>query len=135
VVRNLAPGLRPGGLFINLEPTHGNPVTKAVRDRIYRRNALFDERTERAFGVGELYAMFRGAGLELVEAQHPGLLSYVLYYNPDAFPNLNLGGERCVRAAFALDRPFLRTFVGRRLSFATLTLWRKPGGGAAGARA
>ena len=56
----------------------------------------------------------------------PGLASYVLYYNPDAFPSLNLGGERAVRTAFALDRPFFRTPIGRFFSFATLSLWRRP---------
>jgi SAM-dependent methyltransferase len=126
VVENLAPGLRPGGVFINLEPTHGNPITQAVRGRIYARNTLFDEKTERAFAVAELEAMFTRAGLRPLEMQHPGLLSYVLYYNPDAFPRLNLGGQRCVRAAFALDRPLLRSRLGRWLSFATLSAWRRP---------
>jgi SAM-dependent methyltransferase len=126
VVRNLASALRPGGVLINFEPTHGNALFKRAREFIYRRNTLFDARTERAFAVPELVAMFERAGLERLDLFHPGLLSYVLYYNPDAFPALNLGGARLVRLTFALDRVFVRNAIGRILSFATLSLWRKP---------
>ena len=125
VVVNLSSLLRRGGQFINLEPTNGNPVARMVRDSIYKRNSLFDSETERAFDIDTLFSYFRDAGLSLSSVMYPGLLSYILYYNPDAFPSLNLGGERCVRAAFAADRLFLRTAIGRFLSFATLSAWRK----------
>jgi SAM-dependent methyltransferase len=125
VVRRLAACLRSGGWFINLEPTHGNRLFQRIRERIYERNTLFDEETERAFPVEELLAMFANAGLTPVDVMYPGLLSYVLYYNPDAFPWLNAGGERLVRATFALDRWWFRTRMGRALSFATLGMWRK----------
>jgi hypothetical protein len=121
----LTSALRRGGYFINLEPTNGNSIARMVRERIYERNSLFDEKTERAFDVDTLFSFFQNAGLSLSKVMYPGLLSYVLYYNPDAFPSLNLGGERCVRAAFAADRLFFRTALGRILSFATLTAWRK----------
>jgi SAM-dependent methyltransferase len=130
VIPRLTACLRPGGWFINLEPTSGNRLFRRIRERIYERNALFDEETEQAFPVGEFLAMFTDAGLTPVDVIHPGLLAYVLYYNPDAFPRLNVGGERMVKAAFALDRLFLRNRVGRALSFATLGLWRKGGDGA-----
>jgi SAM-dependent methyltransferase len=125
VVMGLTSALRRGGYFINLEPTNGNSIARMVRERIYERNSLFDEKTERAFDVDTLFSFFQNAGLSLSKVMYPGLLSYVLYYNPDAFPSLNLGGERCVRAAFAADRLFFRTALGRILSFATLTAWRK----------
>jgi len=125
VVRRLAACLRPGGWFINFEPTNGNRLFQRIRERIYKRNALFDERTERAFPVDEFLSMFTNSGLTPVDVMYPGLLSYVLYYNPDAFPWLNAGGERLVKATFALDRWLLRTRVGRALSFATLGMWRK----------
>ncbi len=123
----LAASLRPGGLLINLEPTHGNPLARMVRERIYRRNQLFDAETERAFSVEELDAMFVSAGLELAYRTYPGLLGYVLYYNPDAFPGLNLAGTRAVNMLFALERPLMATRIGRWLSFATLAVWRSPG--------
>lgn len=126
-IERIVPSLRPGGWFINLEPTHGNPVTAAVREAIYRRNAIFDAETERSFGVSELCGMFERAGLVREELLFPGLLSYVLYYNPDAFPALNRGGPGAVRAAFSIDRPFIRGPVGRVLSFAMLSIWRRPG--------
>jgi len=126
VVEKTARALKPGGLFINLEPTSGNIVSTKMREAIYRRNALFDEGTERGFAVGELFGMFEKAGLKPLRMTYPGLLSYVLYYNPDAFPSLNLGGVTAVRWAFALDQPFLRNGLGRFFSFATLSIWERP---------
>ena len=125
-VKTLAASLRSGGYFINLEPTNGNWLFGKIRERIYRGNELFDQQTERAFDVDELFSMFRNAGLGLVDATYPGLLSYVLYCNPDAFPALNVGGTRLVRLLYYLERPILRLSIARLLSFATLTLWRKP---------
>jgi SAM-dependent methyltransferase len=125
VLRRLHRALRPGGHFINFEPTQDNFVFRKIRQRIYRRNSLFDADTEQAYELAELNAAYRGAGFRVVDQIYPGLVSYVLYYNPDAFPKLNLGGARCVRTAFAIDRPFFRTAVGRYLSFATLSLLAK----------
>jgi SAM-dependent methyltransferase len=126
VVRNLADGLAPGGMFVSFEPTHGNPVFKAVRDRIYSKNEIFDEATERAFPVEEYLGFFRNAGLEPVHVSYPGLLAYVLYYNTYAFPFFNRGGTGMVDRVFALDRIFMNSFVGRIFSFATVTIWQKP---------
>ena len=125
VVENMAAGLRPGGTFINLEPTHGNPVFRAIREGIYRRNEIFDEATERGFRYRELMEMFERVPLTLVDRSFPGFLSYVLYYNPDAFPRINLGGPKMVRTTFAFDKLFMRGSLGSFLSFATLTMWRK----------
>ena len=127
VVGRLARAIKPGGYFISLEPTDGNALFTWVRRWIYRRNALFDEGTERSFTLGEYYGMFEAAGLHHVDSFFPGLLAYVLYYNPDAFPWLNVGGEGLVRAVWRLERPFRRNGIGRRLSFATLGLWQRPG--------
>ena len=126
VVGRLARALKPGGYFISLEPTDGNPVFTSLRRWIYRRNRLFDEETERSFGLSEYYGMFKQAGLYHIDSFQPGLLAYVLYYNPDAFPWLNIGGPGLVRAIWALERPFRRSAIGRALSFATLGLWQRP---------
>jgi SAM-dependent methyltransferase len=128
VVRRLAGALKPGGALVSFEPTNGNALIRWVRGHIYRHNALFDAETERAFEVDELLSYFRDAGLKPVQVFHPGLLSYILYYNPDAFPQLNLGGPRMVHWAFALDRLIMNHRVGRWLSFATFSIWRKPAG-------
>ncbi|MEX2127723.1 MAG: methyltransferase domain-containing protein [Xanthobacteraceae bacterium] len=85
-LKRLAAAIKPGGHFLSLEPTHGNRIFGAVRNAIYRRNDLFDAATERDFSVRELSSMFEEAGLQPIDAMYPGLLSYVLYYNPDAFP-------------------------------------------------
>jgi SAM-dependent methyltransferase len=126
IVSNLVPALRPGGLFINFEPTHGNLLFKKIREQIYRKNSLFDEQTERAFAVSDLVGMFDDAGLKLRKILYPGLLSYVLYYNPDAFPFLNMGGSRLVAASYAFDKMFYGNAIGRTFSFATLSIWNKP---------
>lgn len=126
VVSRLSGAIRPGGYFINLEPTSGNWIFEKAREMIYKRNSLFDEQTERAFSVSELFNMFEAAELSLVDVMYPGLLAYVLYYNPDAFPGLNVGNATVVKMIQAVDRLFYRTLIGRWLSFATLTLWKKP---------
>jgi len=126
VIATLAGAVRPGGYFINYEPTQNNWLFRAVRRAIYRRNRLFDAETERAFDLEPLNRMFRSAGLEVVDQIYPGLAGFVLYYNPDAFPWLNVGGTRLVRWLFAVDRLFFRNWVGRRFSFATVTLLQRP---------
>jgi len=126
IVKNLAAGLRTGGLFISYEPTHGNPLVRMVRDGIYRNNSLFDEQTERAFPVSELVHLFTDAGLSSELICYPGLLSYIMYYNPDAFPTLNVGGKSLVSLLYAFDKLFYKNPVGRALSFATLSVWSKP---------
>jgi len=126
VVKRMVGAIKKGGFFLSLEPTSGNWLFRKIRERIYVRNSLFDKETEKAFDVNNLINMFECAGLEKVDVAHPGLLSYILYYNPDAFPALNIGGERCVRAAFWFDKMFFRNRIGKALSFATLSLWRKP---------
>ena len=121
VIRNLAAALAVGGHFITLEPTQNFTLFKLIRSRIYERNSLFDEQTEQAFDLAELNGLFASSGLTLLDQIYPGLLSYVLYYNPDAFPVLNHGGKLGVRATFGIDKWFMANTVGRKLSFATLS--------------
>ncbi|ALS59536.1 class I SAM-dependent methyltransferase [Pandoraea norimbergensis] len=126
VVARLCAALKPGGHFLTFEPTQNTWLTRKVRQRIYEKNALFDNETEQGFDLPALDAMFTQQQMMRVDQVYPGLLAYVLYYNPDAFPLLNRGGPRAVRSAFAIDRLFWRGWLGRTLSFATITLWRKP---------
>lgn len=125
VLENLREALRPGGMFLSLEPTHDNPLARYARRRIYSSNDLFDADTEQGFEYRDLHRHFRDAGFREVDQVFPGLLAYVLYYNPDAFPILNVGGTGLVRASFALDRLFWSNWIGRKLSFATIGLWRR----------
>lgn len=125
VMEKLVGTLKPGGYFINFEPTQNFFLFKLVRDRIYNKNQLFDEETEQAFNLDELNEIYTRNHLEIVEQIYPGLLSYILYYNPDAFPWLNRGGEPAVKAAFSIDKLFMKNWIGKKFSFATLTLLRK----------
>ncbi|MBT5074821.1 MAG: class I SAM-dependent methyltransferase [Kordiimonadaceae bacterium] len=126
VINNLSKGLKAGGIFINFEPTYANPLTKWVRKKIYQKNPLFDEQTERDFSVKELKSFFNAASLNPLKLRYPGLASYVLFYNPDAFPFLNKGGEWLVRATFFIDRVFYAFKIGEWFSFATFSVWKKP---------
>lgn len=121
-MERLVSALKPGGFFINLEPTQNNCVLKKIREKIYKDNELFDDDTEQAFDLDELNTIFSRSGLSLVDQSYPGLLAYVLYYNPDAFPLLNKGGEKMLRALFLAEKKFYRGFLAKKFSFATLSL-------------
>jgi len=125
VVCRLRDSLHKGGYFLNFEPTHNCWITRKVRQIIYKRNEIFDEGTEQGFDLGNLDAQFENAGFEKVDQVFPGLVSYILYYNPDAFPMLNIGGERLVRITFWFDHLIWRTLLAKKLSFATITLWKR----------
>lgn len=125
VVKNLSKGLKSGGIFINFEPTFGNRLNQSIRKRIYQQNELFDEETERDFSVKELKGFFTDAKLKPLRIRYPGLLSYILFYNPDAFPLLNIGGQWLVKLTFLVDRLFYKNFIGAFFSFATLSVWQK----------
>ena len=125
VLNNLGKSLRPGGYFLSFEPTHDNWLTRRIRQRIYKSNDLFDDDTEQGFEYCDLDHYFKSAGYEKVDEVYPGLLAYVLYYNPDAFPALNVGGKFVVKSLFAIDRIFWGNWLGRKLSFATMSLWRR----------
>jgi len=118
--------LKDGGFFISLEPTQNNTVFRKIREAIYHQNSLFDSETEQAFDLLDLNAHFIKNGFRLVRQIYPGLLAYVLYYNPDAFPWLNVGGRMTVTSIFNIEKAFYASVLGRRLSFATLSLWQKP---------
>jgi len=125
VLKNLCKGLNNNSLLVNFEPTHSNAITKKIRSHIYRSNHIFDETTERDFSVNELNNMYKNAGLEIVCQFYPGLLSYCLYYNPDAFPRLASINPVILNSLFALEKPFYRTSIAKFFSFATLTVLKK----------
>jgi len=125
VIKNLASSLVVGGYFISYEPTQNNFLSRSIRKRIYKENKIFDDDTEQGFDYSGLEALFINAGFKKVDQIYPGLLSYILYYNPDAFPKLNIGSGLLVRLFFTFDRLFWANIIGRYFSFATLTLWQK----------
>lgn len=125
VLARLTAALSPGGHFLSFEPTQACGLTRWIRQRIYARNAVFDAESEQGFDLDTFEHMFAQQGYRKIDQAHAGLIAYVLYYNPDAFPWLNRGNEWTVRVAFWLDRLVWRSALGRRLSFATVTLWQK----------
>jgi len=125
VLINLRKSLRPGGFFVSFEPTHNNWFARRIRHRIYESNDLFDADTEQGFEYSDLDLYFKRAGYVKVDEAYPGLLAYILYYNPDAFPSLNVGGKFLVKGLFALDRLFWSGWIGRKLTFATMSIWKR----------
>ncbi|MBQ0736133.1 class I SAM-dependent methyltransferase [Aquimarina celericrescens] len=125
VVQRLKNNLASNGVFIVLEPTHNNIIFRKIRERIYNKNTLFDEETEKAFRLKELNDLFLNNGYTLADQMYPGLLSYILFYNPDAFPFLNIGGKGLVKLVFKIDSLFFRNYIGKKLSFATLSMFTK----------
>ncbi len=128
VLTMLRSALKDSGFFINFEPTHACIFTRLVRDKIYKSNSLFDPGTERGFTLDELNKLYLDAKFQIARQIYPGLIAYVLFYNPDAFPFLNRGGPLLVKSLFGLDKSFFGTQTGRLLSFATLSvLTTRPG--------
>ena len=125
VVENLSSALKKGGWFISFEPTNNNFLWKKVREGIYKKNFIFDEQTERAFDLLELNNIFLKSNFKIVDQMWAGLSSYIFYYNPDAFPFLNFGKKNLVKMFFNIDKLFFKNFVGKKLSFASLTLYEK----------
>lgn len=125
ILKSLNKALKNDGYLIVLEPTQNNPLLKLVRDRIYKKNEIFDSETEKAFDLVNLNRSFDKAGLKIVKQTYPGLLGYILYYNPDAFPFLNLGGRFAVDLIYNIEKYFYKNFVGKCWSFATMTLLKK----------
>jgi hypothetical protein len=125
VLKILSKSTACGGLFISFEPTHNNLVIGKIRQHIYNRNSFFDNETEQGFELEALNSSFVSAGFTLVDQMYPGLLAYVLYYNPDAFPRLMKGGPGFARFFSTAESFLWKSCVAKRLSFATLSLWRK----------
>lgn len=125
ICRNISTGLKKDGLFINFEPTNNNPLMTFVRKQIYKKNHLFDEETERAFSLKELNGIYKHAGMTIEKQFFPGLLGYIMYYNPDAFPFLNRGDIRTVDRIFRLEHSLYTTFIGKWFSFCTFSITRK----------
>jgi len=125
VLKTIDNSLKKNGYFIVLEPTQNNFFFKLVRDKIYSKNNLFDSETEKAYDLKILNKHFEENGFEIKKQIYPGLLGYILYYNPDAFPMLNKGTQKLVEIIFHLEKIFYTNFVGKYLSFATMTLLRK----------
>lgn len=124
VLKKVASWLVPGGYFVNLEPVHNNLLTKTIRNRIYSSNDLFDEQTEQGFSSAQLNQIGARAGLQLQTSYFPGLLSYVLWYNPDCFPMLNKGPFLLTKIMTDFESRFWSGTMARYFTFAQLAIWK-----------
>lgn len=117
--------LKPGGYFLCYEATSNNFLTNFIREKIYKANPLFDYETERAFALTQLNCYLKQSGFKIIDQIYPGLISYVLYFNPCLLPFFKERASWLVKFFFCLDKLFMGNFIGRKLSFATLTLLKK----------
>lgn len=124
-LKNIHNALKKDGLFINFEPTSNNILCKKIRERIYRTNVLFDDLTERDFSLKEINQAYLKNNFKIEKQFYPGLIGYILWYNPDAFKKLNIGDVKTVKRGFNLEKKLYSTGIGKKLSFATLTIMRK----------
>ena len=88
-------------------------------------NDIFDTETEKDFRLDQLNKIYFNNGFHLLHQEYPGLLAYILYYNPDAFPFLNIGNKYLVRFFNFIDLIITKTGIGKKLSFATLSVMTK----------
>ena len=124
-LQNLAQALKPEGLLLSYEPTHNNILLRKIREYIYAKNALFDEDTERGFTTKELKRLFYKAQFKPVKQIFPGLLTYVLWYNPESFPMLNKGSTAMVDTIVNYEKKLWHSKIARYFSFSTLSVWKK----------
>lgn len=124
-LNNIQNALKQSGYFINFEPTHNNIITKAIREYTYKHDDFFDETTEKDFTTDELNSLMADANLRPVFQFYPGLLAYVLWYNPDVFPKLNIGSMPFVKFYVNIEKKIWSTRFSRFFSFATYSLFQK----------
>lgn len=125
VVKRINNSLKQGGFFINVEPTYNNWLFKKVCEWIYKKNPIFDEETEKRFSLKALNELYTKSGFKILKQIYPGLLAYLLWFNPDVFPFLNKGSEKLVKRVFSFDRLWMYTIVGKKLSVATFSVLEK----------
>lgn len=126
-LQRIAASLKKGGLFINFEPTHSNPVTQAVREKVYSSNDFFDDQTESGYRLRDYNGYLLSSGFRIMKQVYPGLLLYCLFYNPDAFTSLPVLPKRIMESLFKLESSIYATPLARYLSFATVTVAKYTG--------
>lgn len=125
ILDNLSKCLKSDGCMINLEPTFNNHLLSFFCNLIYRKNKNFDHKTERRFSLSELNNYYVSAGLKTVKQLYPGLLAYLLWYNPDIFPFLNKGSIHMVKKLFSFERKIYSSRYAEKMSVATITILKK----------
>jgi SAM-dependent methyltransferase len=117
--------LTPTGIFINFEPTHNSWINQKIREKIYKKNEIFDEATEEGFVFTALNSSYQNAGFKIKKQYYCGLLAYIFYYNPDAFPFFNKGNTTLVKLFFTIDKLLMETPLAKYFSFATISVLEK----------
>lgn len=121
-LRRIAESIKKGGLFISFEPTHANPISQAIREKIYSSNYFFDDQTESGYRLKDYNSHILSSGFRIKKQIYPGLLLYCLLYNPDAFTSLPVLPGPVINTLFCIENNLYASPIGKYLSFATITL-------------
>lgn len=118
--------LVPGGVLINFEPTYNNTIMRLITGSIYRMNASFENKTERRFSLNELNFMYEVVGFKTKKQLYPGLLSYLLWYNPQIFRRFNIGSKKFIKKIFTRECGLYTQSFARKWSVSTFSVLQKP---------
>lgn len=126
VLSRLYAALAPGGYMLSAEPTYDNPIYAWLGNMIYKHNKKFEHESEQRYALSALNAQYRSAGFTVIDQIYPGLLAYVIAVSAFCFPRFCIGSPAFIEKLVGIESRFYRSWLGRRLSFSTITLLHKP---------
>ncbi|MBY0406963.1 MAG: hypothetical protein K2Q01_04675 [Rickettsiales bacterium] len=94
---------------------------------IYAKCDKFEHESEQRYKLGELNAHYKAAGFTVVDQLHAGLAAYVIAVSAFCFPRFCIGSPALIAGLMRLERPFYRSWLGKKFSFCTFTLLRNDG--------
>lgn len=128
VLTRLRHALAPGGHMLSAEPTYHNVLYNKIGGIIYKRSEKFEHESEQRYGLPELNGCYKGAGFTIVDQCYPGLIAYVIAVSAFCFPRFCIGSPRFIRLLTKAERPMYHSWLGRKLSFSTMTLLKNDQG-------
>lgn len=126
VLTRLRSALKPGGYMLSAEPTYDNPLYNLIGKIIYKKSAKFEHESEQRYALTDLNAHYKNAGFTIKDQMYPGLAAYIIAVSAFCFPRFCVGSARLVERLARLEKPFYRSWLGKKFSFCTFTLLQNP---------
>jgi len=126
VLERLYDALIPGGYMLSAEPTYNNFLGGMIGEAIYKSSSKFEHESEKRYALKELNAYYLNSGFTIVDQFYPGLLAYSIAVSAFCFPRICVGSPALMERLIRIERPLYRKWLGKKLSFCTITLLRKP---------
>ena len=86
VISEVSSLIKPGGIFIVVEPCNDNIVFRKIREYVYTKYETFEEDVEEGLTTENIYKTFNNHSFRITEIKHYGFLAYALLINTDAIP-------------------------------------------------